>query len=60
MDDFGVKYIGEDNSRHIINSLKEEFTISEDWKGGLYCWINLKCDYDKQTLDIRMIVYIQK
>ena len=26
--DFGLNYVGEDNARHLINNLKEEFTIS--------------------------------
>ena len=58
VDVFGVKYAGEDNSHHLIDSLKEEFTISEDRKGGLYYGINLKLDYDKRTLDISMPWYI--
>ena len=60
MDNFGVEYVDEDNAHHLINSLKEEFTISEDWKGGLYCGINLKWDHDKHILDISMPGYIQK
>ena len=27
VDEFGMKYVGEGNSRHLINILKEEFTI---------------------------------
>ena len=60
VDDFGVKHIGENNGRHIIDSLKEEFTISEDWKGGLYRGINLEWDYDKRKLDISMSGNIKK
>ena len=60
MDDFGVKYDGKNNARHLIDSLKEDFTILEDWKGGLYCGINLKLDYDKRTLYISMPGYIEK
>ena len=60
VDNFGVKYVGEYNAHHLINSLKEEFTISGNWKGGLYCGINLKWEYDKRTLDISMPVYIKK
>ena len=58
VDDFGVKYVGKDNARHIIDSLKEDFIISEGWRGGLYCGITLKWDYDKRTLDISMTDYI--
>ena len=60
VDDFGVKNFGEDQSRHLIDSLKEEFTISEYCKGVLYCRINLKWDYCKLTLYISMPEYIQK
>ena len=60
MDDFGVKYVGEDNDRHLIDSLKEDFTISEDRKGRLYCGINLQWDYDKRTLDISIPEYMKK
>ena len=63
MDDFGAKYVGEDNACHLIYILKEDCTISEDWKGWLYFGINLKWDYDKRTLDISMpgsILKIQK
>ena len=58
MDNFGVKYIGKDNAIHLIDSLKEDFTISEDFTGGLYCVINLKWDYNKRTLDISMPGFI--
>ena len=60
VDDFGVKYVGEDNARHLIDSLKEDFTISEDCNGGLYCGIKLKWDYDERTLDISITGYIKK
>ena len=60
MDDIGVKYFGEDNDRHLINSLKEDFAISEDWTGRLYCGINLKWYCDKLTLYISMSGYIRK
>ena len=60
VDDFGVKYVGEDNARDLIDILKEDFNILEDWKEGLYCGINLKWDYDNRTVDISMPGCIQK
>ena len=60
MDYFGVKYVGEENARHLVYRFKEDFIISEDWKGVLYCGINLKWDYYKRTLDISIPGYIQK
>ena len=58
-DDFGVKYVGKRNARHLIDILKEDFTISEDWKIVLYYKINLKLDYDKRTLYISILWYIK-
>jgi len=33
VDDFGVKYVGEAHANHLIRALKEDYDISEDWKG---------------------------
>ena len=60
VDDFGVKYVGEENIQHLIRSLKKDFTISEDWSGALYCGITLKWDYEKRILDFSMPGYIKK
>ena len=60
VDNFGVQYVGEDNKHHLIDSLKEDFAISEDWTWGLYYEINLKWDCNNLTLDISMPEYIRK
>ena len=60
VDDFGVKYSRKEDIDHLIQSLKKDFTLSEDWKGDLYCGISLKWDYEERTLDISMPGYIQK
>ena len=51
VDTFGVKYVGKKNIQNLINALKKNFTISEDWMGGwgLYCGISLKWDYGNRT-----------
>ena len=33
VDDFGVKYVGTENAEHLINILKQYYTISKDWGG---------------------------
>jgi hypothetical protein len=36
IDDFGVKYIGDDNLKHLFASLQTEtYNLVEDWKGNL-------------------------
>ena len=41
VDDFGVKYVGEENARHLINALTTNYEVSTDWNGSLYCGIKL-------------------
>ena len=63
VDDFGVKCVGKQNIQHLINALKKDFTISEDWTDRLFCGITLKWDYayyENQTLDFSMLGYIKK
>ena len=33
VDDFGVKYVGEENAKHLVNALVEHYEISQDWDG---------------------------
>ena len=41
VDDFGVKYVGEEHARHLENALKEHYEVSSDWGGELYCGITI-------------------
>jgi hypothetical protein len=60
VDDFGVKYTDKKDIDHLINSLKKDYELTEDWDGDLYCGIKLKWDYEARTLDISMPRYIIK
>eukprot|EP00804_Cyclotella_cryptica_P024159 CCRYP_015591-RA/>CCRYP_015591-RA protein AED:0.25 eAED:0.16 QI:0/0/0/1/1/1/2/0/716 len=60
VDDFGVKYVGREHAEHLIQVLKEHYTMSIDWDGALYCGIQLNWDYDHRTLNISMPQYIHK
>ena len=60
VDNFGVKYISNDNVKHLIARLKTIYTLTEDWTGDLYCGISLGWDYVNRTVDISMPGYIKK
>ena len=60
VDDFGVKYVGKDTADHLIQALKNLYTISIDWTGSLYCGITINWDYGKSICDISMPTYIQE
>jgi hypothetical protein len=53
-DDFGIKYIGDDNLR------TETYDIVEDWIGNLYCGITLNWNYAQRYVDIDMSKHVRQ
>ncbi len=61
MDDFAIKYIGDEHLKHLFAALwTKTYKIVEDWKGNLYCGISLTWNYDKRYVDIEMPPYMAK
>jgi hypothetical protein len=61
VDDFGAKYIGDNNLKHFFASLqKETYDIVEYWKGSLYCGITLDWNYAQRYVDIDMSKYVRQ
>ena len=60
VDDFGVKYVGKQHADHLLAAIKEDYTVSVDWKGELYCGISLAWNYEKGYVDICMPDYVNK
>ena len=60
VDDFGIKYVGKQHAQHLLNAIKEEYTVEVDWEGELYIGIKLAWNYDKGFVDIAMPTYVGK
>ena len=60
VDDFGVKYVGQEHANHLCNALKQKYEISEDWKGKLYCGMSLDWHYNRGYVDTSMPTYCKK
>ena len=45
VDDFGVKYVGDEHAQHLISVLRENYEITEDWAGKKYLGLDLEWDY---------------
>ena len=58
VDDFGVKYVRKQHADHLCDSIREHYSITEDWAGELYCGITLKWDYINRTVDLSMPGYV--
>ena len=60
VDDFGIKYVRQENIDHLLIALRKYFEVSVDEEGSLYCGITLEWDYKNLTLDISMPGYVEK
>jgi hypothetical protein len=61
VDNFGIKYIGDEHLKHLFAALQTEtYKIVEDWKGDLKCGISLAWNYDKRYVNIAMPAYVAK
>jgi hypothetical protein len=60
VDDFGIKYSGQEHLDHLIQAIKRHYDVKVDHTGSLYCGITLDWHYDKEYLDISMPGYVTK
>jgi hypothetical protein len=61
INNFEVKYISDENLRHLFAALHTEtYDIVEDWAGDLYCGINLEWNYARRWVDFAMPTYAIK
>ena len=60
VDDFGVKYVGEEHAQHLKDTLEEHYKLTCDWTGTRYIGITLDWDYNKQQVHLSMPNYVEK
>ena len=58
VDDFGIKYVGKQHVDHLLNALRDMYTITCDWKGELYLGLTIKWNYANGRVSISMPGYI--
>ena len=44
VENFGVKYVDKQHTDHLMNSLKEDYTISHEWAGKQYIGLTINWD----------------
>ena len=60
VDGFGIKYTQREDAIHLLNALKEGYTITTDWTGEHFCGLTLNQNYEKQYVDITMPDYVEQ
>jgi hypothetical protein len=58
IDNFGVKYVGEENAQHLLQTVQQYYKCSCDWKSKRYCGLTIKWDYTGHKVPMQM--YIKK
>eukprot|EP00804_Cyclotella_cryptica_P016762 CCRYP_002056-RA/>CCRYP_002056-RA protein AED:0.33 eAED:0.33 QI:0/0/0/1/0/0/3/0/485 len=57
VDDFSIKTVGLHHAKHLKEALEKNYKVMVDWKGELFCGVNLKWDYTQRTVDLSMPMY---
>ena len=60
VDDFGIKYVRQEDVDHLIAALRENYEIKIDWTGSLFCGITLDWNYVARTVRLSMPGYIEQ
>jgi len=60
VDDFGVKYINQTDVNHLVQTIKQDYKIEEDWEGTRYLGISLNWDYKKREVHLSMPGYVER
>ena len=54
VDDFGIKYTNLADVTHLQNALYEQYEITTDMTGSLYCGLTLAWNYNQRHVDVSM------
>ena len=58
VDNFRVKYVGEEHANHLKQVLEEHYTLTCDWTGTRYIGITLDWNYSKRQVHLSMPKYL--
>ena len=59
VDDFGIKYFNDEDIEHLLNALKQYYTMSCDWSGENYCGFKLDWHYIQVFIKAAIPNYIK-
>jgi hypothetical protein len=54
VDNFGVKYVGEEHAQHLLKTIQKYYQCSVEKEGERYCGLTIKWDYPNKKVHISM------
>jgi hypothetical protein len=58
VDNFWVKYVGEEHALHLKAALEKNYTITTEWEGRRYIGITLDWDHTRRQVHLSMPYYV--
>ena len=58
VDNFNVKYVGKKHANHLLVSVRQFYTVTEDWTQSLFSRMNLKWNYIEKHFNVYIPGYI--
>ena len=58
VDNFGVKYVGEEHAKHLMSCLTQNYEVRHEWKGEKCINITLNWDYQRKQVHLSMPGYV--
>ena len=59
VDDFGVKYVGQEHAQHLLQTINNNSETSHEWEGKRYIGLTIDWDYIKRLCHISMPRYCE-
>ena len=59
VDNYGVKYIGEEHTQHLLQTIQKYYQYSVKEEGGRYCGLTIKWDYPGKKVHLAIPAYIE-
>ena len=60
VDDFGVKYVSQDNGHHLMTSLQKDYVCTADWQDKHFYGLKIDWYHNKGCIEMYMPGYVQE
>jgi hypothetical protein len=60
VNNFGVKYVGQEHAKHLLQVLNMHYKCSQHWDSKKYLGMDINWDYKKRKVHVLMLEYVPK
>jgi hypothetical protein len=60
VNNFGVKYVGREHAKHLLQVLNMHYKCLQDWDGKKFLGMDIDWDYEQRKVHVLMLEYVPK